>query len=82
MQPKVGKNPTSPGKSSHLKAKTKPSAPKKRSKGAVMPGDSVDEDDNNDPSAAAPETGVFLAREDIEELYTIVRLKTKLRIVK
>lgn len=31
---------------------------------------------------AAPETGIFLFREDMEELFTIIRTKTKLKIVR
>ncbi len=38
--------------------------------------------DDEDATAAVPETGVFLAREDIEELFTIIRTGTKVRVVK
>jgi LysM repeat protein len=39
-------------------------------------------DTEDDPEEALPETGVFLAREDIEELFTIIRPGTKVRVVK
>jgi LysM repeat protein len=39
-------------------------------------------EDEDDATAAVPETGVFLAREDIEELFTIIRPGTKVRVVK
>ncbi|MCE9519436.1 MAG: LysM peptidoglycan-binding domain-containing protein [Verrucomicrobia bacterium] len=39
-------------------------------------------EDDEDATAAVPETGVFLAREDIEELFTIIRPGTKVRVVK
>lgn len=39
-------------------------------------------DEDADPADAAPETGVFLAREDIEELFTIIRPGTRVRVVK
>lgn len=49
-------------------------------KGVVMPETSVDDEDDADASAAAPQTGIYLAREDIEELYTIIRTKTKIAL--
>ncbi len=39
-------------------------------------------DDEDHDTDAVPETGVFLAREDIEELFTIIRPGTKVRVVK
>lgn len=39
-------------------------------------------EDDEDATAFVPETGVFLAREDIEELFTIIRPGTKVRVVK
>lgn len=38
--------------------------------------------EDEEATAAVPETGVFLAREDIEELFTIIRSGTKVRVVK
>jgi len=49
-------------------------------KGVVMPEPSVEDEDDTDAAAAAPQTGIYLAREDIEELYTIVRTKTKIAV--
>lgn len=40
------------------------------------------DDDIEDATAAVPETGVFLAREDAEELFTIIRTGTKIRVIK
>jgi hypothetical protein len=40
----------------------------------------VDVDD--DDLAGIPETGVFLAKEDIEELFTIIRTQTKLFVAR
>jgi LysM repeat protein len=43
-------------------------------------------DDNNGDEpveeVAAPETGIFLFREDMEELYTLLRTKTKMKVVR
>jgi len=39
-------------------------------------------EEDAEATAAVPETGVFLAREDIEELFTIIRPGTKVRVVK
>ncbi len=40
------------------------------------------DDDSDDATAAVPETGVFLAKEDAEELFTIIRTGTKIRVIK
>ncbi len=42
----------------------------------------ISDDDKEDATAAVPETGVFLAREDTEELFTIIRTGTKIRVIK
>ncbi len=39
-------------------------------------------EEDEDAAEAVPETGVFLAREDVEELFTIIRPSTKVRVVK
>lgn len=58
--------------------KTTPKPPAKNSKPASLPVSNVQEDE----STAAPESGVFLAREDTEELFTIIRTGTKIRVIK
>lgn len=54
---------------------------KGKQKGEAMAGTSVDDDDL-DVTAAMPVTGVFLPREDIEELFTIIRTQTPLKVVR
>lgn len=53
----------------------------KKARGEAMAGTSV-EDDDVDVTAAMPVTGVFLPREDIEELFTIIRTQTPLKVVR
>ncbi|WP_038168155.1 LysM peptidoglycan-binding domain-containing protein [Verrucomicrobium sp. BvORR106] len=64
---------------------TNPSQPtaanKGKSKGGSKAANKVVDDDDDD-LAGIPETGVFLAREDIEELFTIVRTQTKLFVAR
>ena len=55
--------------------------PKTKTAKAVKPVMAASEDEE-DATAAVPETGVFLTREDIEELFTIIRPGTKVRVVK
>ena len=57
------------------------SSSKGKAKGEVAAGSSVDEDDV-DVTASIPVTGVFLPREDIEELFTIIRTQTPLKVVR
>lgn len=71
-KPLVDKTAASAQTSATGKAKSK-SGPKAASK-------LVDVDD--DDLAGIPETGVFLAREDIEELFTIIRTQTKLFVAR
>ena len=67
-----------------------PPAPKVKPKAKGKKNDAVDfsgvvaEADNDpvDGTAGVPETGVFLPREDTEELYTIIRTGTKLTVVR
>lgn len=40
------------------------------------------DDDSDDATAGVPETGVFLAREDMEELFTLIRSGTKMTLVR
>ena len=40
------------------------------------------EEDKEDATTAMPESGVFLARDDTEELFTIIRTGTKIRVIK
>lgn len=52
-----------------------------KARGAVLEGTTVD-DDSVDASASLPATGVFLPREDIEELFTIIRTQTPFKVVR
>ena len=63
----------SSGNAKSAKSNKQPKAPK-----VVAP----PAEDDEDATAAMPETGVFLAREDIEELFAIIRQGTKVRVVK
>lgn len=56
-------------------------AAKGRTKAETLAGTTVDDDDV-DVTAAMPVTGVFLPREDIEELFTIIRTQTPLKVVR
>ena len=82
----MGKNPSSTNKkgggASTPKHTTTASHGSKHSqpKGVVMAETSVEDEDDTDASAAAPQTGIYLARDDIEELYTIIRTKTKIAV--
>ena len=71
-------------KAPSAKSTAKTSAPKtqktKGAKGTAPTMAGTEEDDDATPSA--PETGVFLAREDAEELFTIIRNGTKLHLVR
>lgn len=40
------------------------------------------DEDTDDATAGVPETGVFLAREDMEELYTLIRTGTRMTLVR
>lgn len=54
----------------------------KSSKSAKGAKPAVADDDGDDATAAIPETGVFLAREDMEEVFTIVRTGTHVKVIK
>ena len=54
---------------------------KQKERGAVLAGTTVD-DDEVDATAGVPETGAFLANEDVEELFTIIRTKTVVKVVR
>ena len=53
-----------------------------RNSGATMAGTSVDDADDLDATANMPATGVFLPREDTEELFTIIRTQTPVKVVR
>lgn len=52
-----------------------------KNRGAVLAGTTV-EDDEVDATAGVPETGAFLTNEDVEELFTIIRTKTSVKVVR
>jgi hypothetical protein len=63
--------------------KTAPKSPKATPKKKPAPKLAADrDDDTDDATAGVPETGVFLAREDIEELYTLIRNGTKMTLIR
>jgi hypothetical protein len=65
----AGKGKTAPVVKTPKKPKTTPKA-------------SAADDDSNDATAEIPETGVFLAREDMEELFTLIRTGSRFTLVK
>jgi hypothetical protein len=71
---------SSSGKEPKNKASSKPPKPSKPVKQPpkAIPGG----EDEVDATAKVPETGIFLAREDIEELFTLIRNGTPLTLVK
>lgn len=54
---------------------------KKQPKGEALAGTSVD-DEEVDITATIPLTGIFLANEDVEELYTIIRTQTPVKVLR
>ena len=40
------------------------------------------DNDDHDATANIPQTGVYLAREDAEELYTIIRTQTPVKVLR
>jgi hypothetical protein len=82
VEPKGSKSSsskTSPkGKTS---SQTKSSGSRPQQRGA-LPAGATEEEDAADAAMAVPETGVFLAREDTEELFTIIRTKTPVSVVR
>lgn len=70
-----GSNPTA---KTSQKVKPPSHSSSTKHKGTVI----AEEEDVTDATSAVPENGVFLAREDVEELYTIIRTKTTVRVVK
>jgi hypothetical protein len=68
----VSETASAPVKSKSTKGKTK---------GGKPTGASAD-DDEVDAAVAIPVTGIFLPREDIEEIYTIIRTQTPVKVVR
>jgi hypothetical protein len=54
---------------------------KKAPKGETLSGTAVDEDEV-DMTAAAPASGIFLSTEDVEELFTILRTNTPVKVLR
>jgi hypothetical protein len=57
------------------------SSGKKKQKGETLAGTTVDDDDV-DPAAAPPSSGIFLPTEDVEELFTILRTGTPVKVIR
>lgn len=57
-------------------------APPKKAEPAKPSMAAVPDNDDHDATAGIPQTGVFLAREDAEELYTIIRTQTRVKVLR
>jgi hypothetical protein len=64
------------------KKATKPPKAAKKHKPAPKAVAATNEEDDDDATAGVPETGIFLAREDMEELYTLIRTGTRMTLVR
>ncbi len=73
-----------PKSTSATSNKTAPKTPPKvkNNKHSPTPSMNNPEEDKEDATSAVPETGVFLTREDTEEIFTIIRTGTKIRVIK
>jgi hypothetical protein len=70
-----------PSASNSPKQKSKSGGKKVEKKGEALPGTAVD-DDEVDVTAAAPASGIFLSTEDVEELFTILRTNTQVKVLR